>query len=298
MNESVKHYTDADRRLAAVDRLLETWIQRYKGQSDDTGETYRYRLRAVLPEIMERGRRSKRLTTADAVELFESWQRRGWSEATLNTTLSAIRSFWHDMARDGYLPAECPFDAIRFRKADLSKRLDRVLTEAEAHAVIRACDVGRDRIFALFLLATGCRITEAVSATWSRFRRDGKGEIYWTFMGKGRKTRTVWIQPDLWIQLQALPGSHRPEDRLFPFTRFQGYHIIRRAANRAGLRSRIVSPHVLRHTHATLAVEAGVPIEEVAEQLGHASLQTTMIYVNLQPGPRSGRAIRIPDLEE
>jgi integrase/recombinase XerD len=91
-----------------------------------------------------------------------------------------------------------------------------------------------------------------------------------------------------------LPGSHEPEQKLFPYSRFGAYHLIRSAGNRAGLKRRIVSPHVFRHTHATVAVEAGIPIQEVADQLGHADLRTTQIYVNLRPGPRSGRAIDIP----
>ena len=59
------------------------------------------------------------------------------------------------------------------------------------------------------------------------------------------------------------------------------------AARRAGLEHRIVSPHVLRHSHATHALEAGANLVAVKENLGHARLDTTQIYLNLRPGPRS-----------
>jgi len=288
-------------RSALLDRLARAWIARHSVQSAHTGQTYARRLQAVFPDLAARWQREGRLTATDAQELYEAWRNRrghgggGWSEATLNTTLAAVRTFWHDMAAQGLLPAECPFDAIPFVRPDLSRRVERVLTAEEAERVIRALPAGPPRILGAFLYATGCRISEALSATWGRFRRDARGDIYWTFLGKGRKTRTVWIQPPLWRLLQALPGPHEPGDRLFPYTRFWAYHQIRRAANRAGLRDRIVSPHVFRHTHATLAVEAGIPLPEIADQLGHADLRTTQIYVNLRPGPRSGRAIRLPE---
>lgn len=42
-----------------------------------------------------------------------------------------------------------------------------------------------------------------------------------------------------------------------------------------------VTPHIIRHTTATQALEKGMPIEEVQKLLGHAKINTTMIYVDL-----------------
>ena len=53
--------------------------------------------------------------------------------------------------------------------------------------------------------------------------------------------------------------------------------IIRKIAERSGL-GRKVTPHIIRHTTATIAVNAGMPIEDVSKLLGHASVNTTMIY--------------------
>ena len=52
---------------------------------------------------------------------------------------------------------------------------------------------------------------------------------------------------------------------------------VRKIAERSGI-SRKVTPHIIRHTTATIAVNAGMPIEDVSKLLGHASVNTTMIY--------------------
>lgn len=56
---------------------------------------------------------------------------------------------------------------------------------------------------------------------------------------------------------------------------------LREAADRAGILGR-VHPHLLRHCFATHLLEAGVPIQQIQEQLGHANLQTTMIYLHVR----------------
>lgn len=291
--------------VAELDRLLEAWAARHALKSPDTGKAYVTRLRQVFPDLVDRWQRRGRITRTDAMEMYQEWQRRPgqkpgttWSDSTLDLTLIAVRVLWHDLAKDGILPADCPFDDIPLLRPDESRRAERVLTPDEAHAVIRACRPGMEQTFALFLYGSACRVSDAVGATWGQFTRDGIGEMYWTFRSKGKKVRTVWIQPGLWHALQTLPAPHGRSDRLFPFTRYKGYHIIRRAGNKAGLADRIVTPHVMRHTHATEAVEAGIPLIEISDQLGHARLATTLTYVHMRPGPRSGRAIHLPDLED
>lgn len=53
-------------------------------------------------------------------------------------------------------------------------------------------------------------------------------------------------------------------------------------AARTGI-NKTITPHILRHTFATLALEAGMPIEHVSAILGHEQLATTQIYTHLNP---------------
>lgn len=56
---------------------------------------------------------------------------------------------------------------------------------------------------------------------------------------------------------------------------------LREAATKVGITGR-VHPHLLRHCYATHLLEAGIPIQQIQEQLGHARLQTTMIYLHVK----------------
>jgi site-specific recombinase XerD len=67
---------------------------------------------------------------------------------------------------------------------------------------------------------------------------------------------------------------------------------VRRAAQRAGVEG-VVSPHWLRHAHATHALERGAPIHLVAATLGHASVATTGIYLHARPTDSSARYLAV-----
>ena len=56
--------------------------------------------------------------------------------------------------------------------------------------------------------------------------------------------------------------------------------IIRRLKKKANI-SKVVTPHVLRHSFATYALTKGMDIREIQELLGHASLKTTQVYTHI-----------------
>ena len=58
--------------------------------------------------------------------------------------------------------------------------------------------------------------------------------------------------------------------------------MLKRLANHARI-SRTVSPHVLRHTFAVTAIQKGISLPALQRLLGHDTLQTTDIYLNLSP---------------
>ena len=130
-----------------------------------------------------------------------------------------------------------------------------------------------------------------------------------TVYGKGGKTRVVLLSPATWRVLLALPGaaavvaavrSRRTGagagDRdapVFPSRRGggpldqpQAWRLVQAAAARVGLPTGKagVSPHWLRHAHATHALEHGhAPIHLVQATLGHASVATTSKYLHARP---------------
>lgn len=278
-------------RLTQLDALVRDWQQLHSLRSPNTGATYLARLRQAWPDLLDLyARYGGQIPPLAVGALLAAWKQRGWSEATTNVTLAALKAFWADMAAAGQLPAVNPFAAVK--PAHLAARPgERVLTREEVERLIAAAPSREGACLMRWLYATACRVSEAMAATWGSCRVAEDGERYWHFVGKGAKARTVWIPPALWRAVLTLPGRHAPGDRLWPHHRQWAWALIRAAGDRAGLAHRIVSPHVLRHSHASHALAAGATLIDIQEQLGHARLDTTRIYVHVAPGPRSGRFI-------
>jgi integrase/recombinase XerD len=104
--------------------------------------------------------------------------------------------------------------------------------------------------------------------------------------GKGAKDRLVLFTPDLGQLLQVHLGGRTRGPLLtsnrgtrLSVRRIQS--IVRGAARRAGVHHKRISPHTMRHTWATLARNAGLPLDTVQLLLGHESPRTTEIYSRL-----------------
>jgi site-specific recombinase XerD len=77
-----------------------------------------------------------------------------------------------------------------------------------------------------------------------------------------------------------------------PLSTRRMWEIVKMAGKRAGIK-KDVSPHFMRHSHATHALERGAPIHLVQAQLGHASLTTTSKYTHVRPDDTSSRFLAI-----
>jgi integrase/recombinase XerD len=73
-----------------------------------------------------------------------------------------------------------------------------------------------------------------------------------------------------------------------PLSATQAWRVVKPAAARTGLPAD-VSPHWMRHAHASHALDRGAPISLVRESLGHSSLATTSKYTQARPDVGSGR---------
>lgn len=136
-----------------------------------------------------------------------------------------------------------------------------------------------------FTLATGCRSGEAMTATWSQF---DQALTTWTKPAsttKQKKLHRVPLGPAAQSILLRRRGL-RQEGAEWVFPGRGGIGHARSLHNAwatvcglAGLRS--VRLHDLRHSYASLAISAGVPLQVVGGLLGHSSQQTTRRYAHL-----------------
>ena len=108
----------------------------------------------------------------------------------------------------------------------------------------------------------------------------------------------VVVSAETWRELVALRGDAGADDPVFrsqkggALSRQQAWQIVKTAAARAGLPENL-SPHWLRHAHASHAMDRGAPIALVQATLGHASVQTTGRYLHARPEESSGRYLPV-----
>jgi len=223
----------------------------------------------------------------------------GLAPSSQGTYISAIKSLLSFCHEAGLLPVNVG-KAMRQPKSKdtLNKR---ILTELEVQTMIALEVNQRNRLILRLLYSGGLRVGELCSLKWDDLNSRGEaGQV--TVYGKGGKTRTVLIAPNLWAELTALMGDASPTDAVFasPSVDAQGNHldvsqvfrIVQNAGKRAGIKGK-VSPHWLRHAHASHSLDRGAPIHLVQQTLGHASVATTSRYLHARPNDSS--ALYLPD---
>ena len=140
-----------------------------------------------------------------------------------------------------------------------------------------------------------------MSLKWQDVREREEGEAQVRIWGKGSKERFVRISAGTWDSLRAIrrEGTHEFE---FIFASDYGRRqalsdravreLVLSAAHRAGIAKK-VSPHWLRHAHASHALDRGAPVHLVQATLGHASVATTGRYLHARPRESSSRFLGV-----
>jgi len=210
-------------------------------------------------------------------------------------TLSAVKSLLAFGHRLGYLA----FDVGRALKLPSAKDAlaERILSESGVRRMIAEEDNRRNRVLLLLLYAGGLRVSELCGLRARDAQaRDTGGQV--TVMGKGNKTRTVLLPQSVWQELKSISWSAGPDDPIFrsrkggPLSTSQALRVVKKAAERAGFREG-VSPHWLRHAHASHALDRGAPIHLVQATLGHSSVATTGRYLHARPADSSAHYLGI-----
>ena len=273
-------------------RLVGLWLH---GKSAATVEAYRSDLAKFVD--FTGGKPLRAVTLADFQEFadFISELLAPASQARILAALKSLFAFGHQV---GYLP----FDVGRPVKlpARRDERAERILSADDVHSVIAHARKGRDRALIRTLYIGGLRVAEAVGLR-TRYlvtRDDGRGGQLAVF-GKGQKTRPVLVPANLFGELSdlALPDPDAPLFRSQkkgpdggprPITARQAERIVKAAAKKAGLKNASeVSPHWLRHAHASHAMDRGAKIHLVQATLGHSDISTTGRYLHARPDESS-----------
>ena len=270
-------------------QLLALWLH---GRSPATQRAYSSDSTRFLRFV---GKPLRSVKLADVQAFADTMSDR--APATQSRAINVVKSLLSFAHRVGYLP----FNVAAAVKAPPAKdtRAERILPEAEIQKILALERRPRNRVILRLLYGAGLRVSELCGLAQSDCQpRDEAGQI--TVFGKGGKTRTVLLPVSVWQDLEALRGeANNPDGPVFRSRKRGGrlstaqvFRIVRGAARRAGIEAD-VSPHWLRHGHASHALDRGAPIHLVQATLGHASVATTGRYLHARPNDSSGRYLAI-----
>jgi site-specific recombinase XerD len=222
------------------------------------------------------------------------------SPRTRNARLAAIRSFMRFVEHrvPSALDQVRRVRAIPTQKTDT--RLVRHLTVEEHRALLDAPDptkrLGlRDRAMLLLALSGGLRVSELVGLRVDEVEFNGR-YVDVRVRGKGRRERALTLWKSVgdairaWLAVRGAAAA--PELFLNAWGKVMtrsGFecvldkHVAAAAARCPSLRDKHVSPHVLRHTCALRTLQATRDLRKVSLWLGHASTQTTDVYLQADP---------------
>lgn len=212
--------------------------------------------------------------------------RRGLSPKSLQRRLSACRSFYAWLVKQGRIAAS-PAASIRSPKAP--RKLPQVLDPDEAKALVEVptdAPLGlRDRALLELFYSSGLRLSELCSLRW---RDLDLSDALVNVLGKGNKQRSVPLGSHARAALSEWRASTGAANDAHVFPGRGGGAITPRAvqlrmrhlAQQQGLFKR-VHPHLLRHSFASHILESSGDLRGVQELLGHADIATTQIYTHL-----------------
>lgn len=275
--------------FSCIERFLEN-LRVERGLSPHTRAAYRRDLRALAGYCDEQGLAEwPALNGNDIRALAAQEHRRGLAPRSIRRRLSAIRTFFRFLRREGVVKRN-PADGIRAPKAD--RHLPGTL---DPDTMARLLDIRgddpltiRDRAMLELLYSSGLRLAELVGLDLGDLRLD---DATVEVRGKGGKERIVPVGRHArealqgWLRTRVALAS---VDEKALFVGRGGRRLgargvqarVRHWARRQGIDSRVY-PHLFRHSFATHLLESSGELRGVQELLGHADVGTTQIYTHL-----------------
>lgn len=259
--------------------LLPAFIaaKRVEGCSEKSLRYYESTIRNMLEAV---SKPEKQITTEDLRSYLDTYQRRGTvSKVTLDNVRRILSTFFSWLEDEDYI-VKSP--VRRIHKVKTGKTVKETYTDESLELMRDYCDNPRDLAMIDLLASTGIRVGELVKLNRADVDFENRECIVF---GKGNKERKVYFDARTKIHLQKYLASRTDDNEaLFvslikPFDRLQisGVEIrLRKIGRDLGIHK--THPHKFRRTLATMAIDKGMPIEQVQQLLGHQSIDTTLQY--------------------
>lgn len=273
--------------------LISLWL---KGKSEHSQEAYTRDLEQFVDFVD---------LPLSEIKLQHFWdwadhlKKLGALPSTQARKLAAVKSLFSFGHRIGYLQFNV---GVAITLPNIPDQLaERILLEEDIKAIVGQAHTLRNRVLLKLFYASGARVSELASVYWGALipRENRQGQI--SLLGKGNKVRTLMLPAPIWKDLMELKSESEFSESNHPvfrsrkggsLSRQQIWRIVRDAARAAGF-DKNISPHWLRHAHASHALDRGAPVHLVQESLGHRSLATTSKYTHARPDESSSKYLNI-----
>lgn len=259
--------------------LLSVFIsaKRVEGCSEKTLTYYESTIQNMLNKI---SKPEKDITTEELRGYLDYYQRRGTvGKVTLDNVRRILSSFFSWLEDEDYI-VKSP--VRRIHKVKTGKTVKETYSDEVLELMRDCCETTRDLAMIDLLSSTGIRVGELVKLNVVDINFEKRECIV---SGKGNRQRTVYFDARTKIHLKKYLGERNDTcEALFasllkPYVRLQisGVEIrLRKIGNDLNIAK--VHPHKFRRTLATMAIDKGMPIEQVQQLLGHQSIDTTLQY--------------------
>lgn len=251
--------------------------KKIEGCSEKTLKYYQSSIHTLLDAIKKN---ISSITTNDIRSYLASYQEcRHLSKVTIDNLRRIYSSFFAWLEDEDYITKS---PVRRIHKVRTDSLVKETLSDENLEILRDSCDTLRDLAMIDLLASTGMRVGELVNLNIQNINFQERQCIVF---GKGNKEREVYFNARAKIHLQQYLETRTDcNPALFVSLRGPKKRLsisgIETSIRKLGLRSNIgrVHPHKFRRTLATMAIDKGMPIEQVQKLLGHVKIDTTLHY--------------------
>ena len=238
-----------------------------KGYSMNTARQYETSLRSFAKA--NGGRRWSEIKADDIIAYLANKKAAGVSNNTIIANISAIRGLYNWMMINYHLEVN-PAKYLESPKKD--KTIPHTINPLDIVKAVKAEKDNEVKLAIMIMASMGLRVSETRNLRHEDINLSTAQAIV---MGKGRKERCIYFPSYI---IEMIKATGKKQGAIFEKWDDRGFrYAIYSAFKRIGIE---VSPHQLRHSFATRAINDGMRLDVLREILGHTSISTTQIYLH------------------
>lgn len=264
-----------DEEIAYIDLFI--GAKKVEGRSEKTLNYYRKTIENMVSDI---SKQINHITTEDLRLYLAKYQETNKSsKVTIDNIRRILSSFFGWLEDEDYI-IKSP--VRRIHKVKTTKSIKETYTDEELESMRDNCDNLRDLALIDILSSTGMRVGELVLLNREDINFNERECIV---LGKGDKERTVYFDARTKMHLQKYLDNRTDDNKALFVSLKQPFDRLKIGGVEARLRDiglqlgiQKLHPHKFRRTLATMAIDKGMPIEQLQQLLGHQRIDTTLQY--------------------